>query len=203
MDNSNKKQVAGLAALLAITTACVILLNIVYYFTNEQIYANRKAVELGLITELIQGAYENDPLEDMIIIKDGDFFNGDANVGIYRARNASGPLGLVFMPVIANGYNGPISLAIGITYAGQLTGVRIQSQSETEGLGDRIHQDNSDWIQAFNGLSLTSTTQDAWAVKSDGGGFDQLSGATISPRGVIRAVKNTLDYYDIYKQELY
>ena len=171
--------------------------------TNDRIASNRDAAQLKLISELIRDPYINDPLQDMIIVSDSNFFNGDSQVGIYRARNAAGPVGVVFMPVIAVGYNGPVTLAVGVTYAGTLTGVRVHMQSETEGLGDNIHQDNSDWIQGFNGLSLGSVSLDGWALKSDGGEFDQLSGATISPRGVIRAVKSTLDYYDLYKQDLY
>ena len=34
-----------------------------------------------------------------------------------------------------------------------------------------------------------------WQVKRDGGEFDQFTGATITPRAVVRAVHNTLLYY--------
>ena len=107
------------------------------------------------------------------------------------------------MPVTARGYNGPVTLVIGISYSGTITGVRVGEQHETAGLGDRIDQNNSDWILGFENRSLRNTAVDGWTVRNNGGEFDQLSGATISPRGVIRQVKNTLDYYQIHSEELY
>ena len=88
-----------------------------------------------------------------------------------------------------------MEIAIGIQYDGTLTGVRIRQHRETPGLGDQVHQDNSPWIFGFYGHSLTGTPREGWAVKKDGGVFDQLSGATSSQRAVIRAVEHTLNYY--------
>jgi len=53
----------------------------------------------------------------------------------------------------------------------------------------------SPWIRSFDGKSLQDPTVDGWAVKRDGGEFDQFTGATITPRAVVRAVHNTLLYY--------
>jgi electron transport complex protein RnfG len=107
------------------------------------------------------------------------------------------------MPVSTPGYKGKIKLAIGVSYDGVISGVRIIEHQETEGLGDNIDQDKSDWITNFNKRSLSNTSNDAWAVINDGGEFDQISGATISPRSVINTVKNTLDYYEIKRDNLY
>ena len=120
---------------------------------------------------------------------------------VYRARLQNEFIGLVFMPIVATGYNGKINLAMGVSYDGMLTGVRIVEQHETSGLGDGIDQNNSDWILDFDKRSLSNTQ--TWALKRDGGDFDNLSGATISPRGVINAVKLTLDYYAINRSALY
>jgi len=83
----------------------------------------------------------------------------------------------------------------------------IEWTGATDGInriaGRWLCQEKSDWILGFTDRSLANTAIDAWAVQSDGGDFDQLSGATISPRGVINAVKNALDYYEINKQSLY
>ena len=43
---------------------------------------------------------------------------------------------------------------------------------------------------------------DGWAVRKDGGEFDQFVGATITPRAVVRAVRNALLYFQQNRAEL-
>ena len=64
---------------------------------------------------------------------------------------------------------------------------------ETPGLGDKIEAEKNDWILGFNGKSLQNPADTGWAVRKDGGEFDQFTGATITPRAVVKAVKRTLD----------
>lgn len=199
----NKQWVQSLLAVLFISIACVLLLSITHRFTRERIDDNRQRVTLALINDVMPLTHTNDLFNDRIDVTDANYLGTDTAVTVFRARQAQEPVGLVLMPVIANGYNGRIELAIGISYEGKITGVRVRTHQETEGLGDRIDQKKSDWITGFNERSLANTAMEAWAVQSDGGDFDQLSGATISPRGVINAVKNTLDYYQINKQLLF
>ncbi len=94
-------------------------------------------------------------------------------------------------------------MVIGIAYDGTLTGVRIISHKETERLGDNIHQDKSNWILGFNDRSLENTDEKKWAVKKDGGDFDQISGATITPRTVINIVYKVLEYYSENRDSFY
>ena len=171
--------------------------------SRDAIEANRRAAQLRLITEVMYLSYDNDLLSDHLQISDRDYFAAGIPIEVYRARKDGQPLGLVFMPVMASGYNGLIELAVGVTYNGELTGVRVHQHRETPGLGDQIHQSRGSWIFGFDHRSLANTPAAAWGVASDGGEFDQISGATISPRGVIKAVKSTLDYYEIHKNELY
>jgi electron transport complex protein RnfG len=87
------------------------------------------------------------------------------------------------------------SLLIAINYEGNIIGVRVLSHQETPGLGDKIELRRSNWILTFNERSLTNPTKDAWKVKKDGGEFDQLTGATITPRAIVKAVYKTLVFY--------
>lgn len=203
MQQQLKQYVITLAPVTVLAAVCFLSLSIVHGITRERVVTNERNVQLRLVTDVMPLSHDNDLLSDRIEISDRTFFNSSLPVTVYRAREKGKPVGLVFMPVIARGYNGPIELAVGIAYNGELTGVRVRSQKESKGLGDRISQDNSDWIFGFNGRSLRNTAADVWGVTSDGGAFDQLSGATISPRGVIKAVKNTLDYYQTDKEKLY
>jgi electron transport complex protein RnfG len=88
------------------------------------------------------------------------------------------------------GYSGEIRFLIGVDINGLIEGVRILSHSETPGLGDKIEIEKNDWILSFNQRSLANTS--TWKVKKDGGEFDQFSGATITPRSVVKGVHNAL-----------
>lgn len=100
------------------------------------------------------------------------------------------------LPVTApDGYGGAIDLLVGIDQKGTITGVRvIPPHNETPGLGDAIEIKKSPWILAFTGKSLDNLTKAQWAVKQDGGVFDAFAGATITPRAVVNAVYNALQY---------
>lgn len=187
---------------ILITLAAAVLLTFTHALTKDKIAANRQRAMLAVINDILPESYNNDLLDDVIEVREPDYFGG-APVSVYRLRKDAEPLGAIFLPVIAGGYNGPIELAIGISREGTLTGVRIRRHRETEGLGDGIHQDKSAWIQQFTGKSFDHPPRERWALAADGGEFDQLSGATISPRSVVNAVKNTLDFYELNKENLY
>jgi electron transport complex protein RnfG len=74
---------------------------------------------------------------------------------------------------------------------------------ETAGLGDAIDAAKSDWVQRFNGKSLTAPALERWAVEQDDGDFDSITGATVTSRAVVNAVKNTLLYFQQHRAELY
>ena len=203
MDERLRKALPALLPLLVLAIICAVILMIAGSLSRDRIETNRRTAQLRLITEVMYLSYDNDLFGDRLEISDSAYFNAGILVGVYRARKDGHPIGLVFMPVMASGYNGLIELAIGVSYNGELTGVRVHQHRETPGLGDQIHQNRSSWILGFDRRSLANTPAADWDVTSDGGGFDQISGATISPRGVIKAVKNTLDYYAIHKNTLY
>lgn len=188
---------------ITVTLACALLLALTHMLTRGKIADNRRAAMLQVINDILPDDYNNDLLHDVIEVRDPDYFAGEDPVSVYRLRKDGRPLGVILLPVIAKGYNGPIELALGVSYAGTLTGVRVRNQRETAGLGDNVHQDKSDWIRQFTGMSFSGTPREQWAVRRDGGEFDQLSGATITPRGVVKAVKNALDYYELNREKLY
>jgi electron transport complex protein RnfG len=84
-----------------------------------------------------------------------------------------------------------------------VSGIRVISHKETPGLGDKIDEKKSDWIFSFDGLSVSQPTATKWAVKKDGGEFDQFTGATITPRAVVAAVKNALIYFEQNREHLF
>jgi electron transport complex protein RnfG len=118
----------------------------------------------------------------------------EGGVTVYRARRA-GRVEAVVFKTVGRGYAGPIVCIMGVARDGQLLGVRVLKHSETPGLGDKIEPAKDRWIYAFEGKSLDAPPADKWAVKKDGGVFDQFAGATITPRGVVRAVKGGLELF--------
>lgn len=42
-----------------------------------------------------------------------------------------------------------------------------------------------------------------WKVKKDGGHFDSVAGATVTPRAVVKAVKKALAYANAHRDELF
>ena len=106
------------------------------------------------------------------------------------------------MAVAPDGYAGAIRLLVAVAPDGRLLGVRVLSHKETPGLGDAIDSRRSGWIGAFAGRSLEDPREDRWKVRKDGGDFDQLTGATVTPRAVVRAVRNALVYFDRHRDAL-
>ena len=113
------------------------------------------------------------------------------------------PIALVMATTAPDGYSGSIRLLVGINIDGSLSGVRVVAHRETPGLGDAIDEDRSDWIRIFDGKSLQDPPEERWAVRKDGGAFDQLTGATVTPRAVVKAVRQALLYYREHQQALF
>ncbi len=178
-----------------IAILCAIILSFTHELTRERISENIEIQKLKIISAVMTPDLDNDIYHDVKVINYTDDFGNESTSNVYRARKSDKPVGVVFMPVPATGYNGSIQLSIGILDDGSIFGVQVLSHHETEGLGGNIHQDKTDWLNNFAQQSLNVTTMDQWAVKNESGKFDQLSGATITSRGVINAVKNSLKLY--------
>ncbi len=175
----------------------------IHQFTAPRIADNERRVLLRGIHDVIpEDAYDNDVLRDTVTVRDPRL-GTDEPVTAYIARRRGRPVGIILPVVAPNGYGGAIHLLVGILADGTVGGVRVLSHKETPGLGDKIERSHSDWILAFTGRRLGDPPAARWAVKRDGGVFDQFTGATISPRAVVRAVKNALLYFQENRERLF
>ncbi len=182
-----------LALLAAICTA---LVAITWRLTGPRIEANEKAyLTQSLRPALANVFYDNDLDESTLLVPAPHDLPGTDDAVIYRLYAENRPVGAVFVVSARDGYSGPIRLLIGIEYSGQVTGVQVLEHRETPGLGDRIESSKSDWLLQFAGASLDKPALNRWAIRRDGGDFDQLTGASVTPRAVVRAVKDTLVYF--------
>lgn len=150
--------------------------------------------------------YNNDPLSDTRLVRDAQALQKlgrEEPVTVYRARKNGQPVGVILTATAPDGYSGEITVLIGVLADGRISGVRILEHRETPGLGDKIELDKSPWILEFNGRSLRDDNDPRWGVKKDGGDFDQFTGATITPRAVVEAVKNALVFVNRQGKRLY
>ena len=146
--------------------------------------------------------YDNNLLTDSLLVNSADANLGAAQTEVYLAKKQGELSAVCFKFVAPDGYAGPISLVMGIAKNGEILGVRVIAHVETPGLGDKIEISKSKWVLTFNGKSLDNLTVEQWAVKKDGGVFDQFSGATITPRKVVQAIKRGLEFYQAHQAEL-
>ena len=194
-----RKRVGYQSSLLGgFSTLAAALLMLGYNSTYEPI-AQRQADDLleSLSQVLPDSLHDNNLLDNAIIINDS---NGKP-LTIYRAMKEQHITGFAYRAT-AQGYAGEIDLMLGVRPDGELIGVRVLAHAETPGLGDKIEKDKSNWILGFNGRSLSNTSESEWHVKKDGGRFDQFSGATITPRGVVKAIHDGLMFFKQHREEL-
>ena len=196
----------GVAALILTGFAVVgtALVAVTYTHTNDIIAeAQRAALEASLNQLVPADQYDNRVTEDRIEVVAPEWLGTQEPVTVYRARKHGQPVALFATPVAPDGYSGPIQLLIGVRADGALAGVRVLSHKETPGLGDGIDEKRSPWILAFTGKSLSDPGPDGWKVKKDGGAFDQFTGATITPRAVVKATHKFLEYVQTHREELF
>ncbi len=180
------------------------LVALTHDLTAERIAANERAALLRSLHALVPPeAHDNDIATDVITVTDPRLLGTETPVTVYRARMGRQPVAAVLSPVAPDGYSGSIKLLVAARYDGSLGGVRVIAHRETPGLGDGIEAERSEWILQFAGLSLREPRQPLWKVKRDGGVFDQFTGATITPRAVVKAVKNSLLYFDAHRDALF
>lgn len=174
-----------------------LLLALAYGLTKEPIEQSALADLRQSLEQVIPaGIHDNNPAVDSVQLKlDG------LSLRVYQARKAGHVTGVAF-ETSRKGYSGDIRLLLGIDENGKLLGVRVLSHTETPGLGDKIEVARTDWITRFTGLSLGNPADEKWAVKKDGGPFDQFAGATITPRAVVNGIRDGLRLFAAHRQTL-
>ncbi|AQS36325.1 electron transport complex, RnfABCDGE type, G subunit [Shewanella psychrophila] len=182
----------GLFALL-----CTAFVAVVNHQTVDKIKEQQQLELKRTLHQLIpDDMHDNELTEYCILIHDKEAMGVDMPLPSYIATNQSVPVAIAMEAIAPDGYNGNIKLIIGIDSHGTVLGVRTLSHAETPGLGDKIDLRKSDWVLSFNQKKLQSETDKRWNVKKDGGDFDQFTGATITPRAYVKAVRKALIYFN-------
>ncbi|MDD5272236.1 MAG: electron transport complex subunit RsxG [Methylovulum sp.] len=146
--------------------------------------------------------HDNDMLQDTKTIPSADYNIAAKETLVYIAKKSAKVTAVCFKLTAPDGYSGAINMIMGIDRDGNILGVRVLSHKETPGLGDKIEAAKSNWIFSFVGRSLDNLTPTQWAVKKDGGEFDQFAGATITPRKTVQAINRGLLLFKAHQAEL-
>jgi electron transport complex protein RnfG len=199
---TNMFRTAVLLTLFAVV--CTVLVAYTFESTRGRIAkSEREALLQSLHSVIPPEMHDNDLFSDVILVTSKKYLGTDQPVPVFRARKNGKPVAAILTPIAPDGYNGAIKLIIGIRYDGTIIGVRVLQHNETPGLGDAIEVRRSPWIHVFDGRSLQNPGKEGWKVKRDGGDFDQITGATITPRAVVKAVHNALLYFAKNKKHLF
>ncbi len=203
---------------MALRTAVILFLFVVlftgllsgaYLWTKPALEASAIEEKMRLIDEVLpRTEYDNRLLEDALALPPTPALGIDEASTVYRARRGGQPVALVYEAVAPDGYSGKIRLLVALRADGTVAGVRVTQHRETPGLGDYIEPKKDKnktrpWITQFNGLSLASTEARAWKVKKDGGRFDSVAGATVTPRAVVRAVAKAVRFGTENRERLF
>jgi Na+-translocating ferredoxin:NAD+ oxidoreductase subunit G len=190
-------------ALAGFSLIAAILLGMADFATRGVIQTRLEEDLKSSLEEVVPAElHDNNLLNNAVIVPSSDANLGAKETVVYLAKKQGMVNAVCFKFIAPDGYAGPISLVMGLNSEGEILGVRIISHVETPGLGDKIEVSKSKWVLNFNGKSLNNLTLEQWAVKKDGGAFDQFAGATITPRKVVQAIRRGLEFYRAHKVEL-
>lgn len=171
-----------------------------YTLTRPNIEASERQEKMALISQVLPaGGFDND------LIGEARLLSAEPKLGLkrassyYLATQAGQPVGVVLEAIAPDGYAGEIKLLIGILADGRISGVRVTDHRETPGLGDYIEIRKNKWISQFDGKSVNNPAAADWHVRKDGGRFEFMVGATITPRAIVKAVHKALVWYEANK----
>lgn len=201
MKQSMVKNGLVLAAFAVLSTGLIAL---TYSGTEDEIEFQQQQQLMSVLNAIVPAnTYDNDIQHDCALISAADYLGSPEPQRIFRASMKGEPVAVAIETIAPDGYSGKIHLVVGVDQQLRVSGVRVLEHKETPGLGDKIELRISDWILAFNGKQLNDSNTAMWRVRKDGGQFDQFTGATITPRAVVGAVKRALNYYQLHRSEIF
>ncbi|MFS1461571.1 electron transport complex subunit RsxG [Vibrio lentus] len=199
MLNAIKKNGLVLAIFACASTG---LVAVTHYLTKDQIKQQEQAQLLSVLNQVIPHDLHDNELFSACTLVQAEELSTEQAMPAYIAKLNGEPSAIAIEAIAPDGYNGAIKVIVGMKIDGTILGTRVLSHQETPGLGDKIDLRVSDWILSFAGKKVTDSNLDRWKVRKDGGDFDQFTGATITPRAVVKSVKQAVQYVNQNNQAL-
>jgi electron transport complex protein RnfG len=196
--------IRGGVTLAAIAAVCTALVAATYAITDERIAANEQAwLEQSLQPVLAGLIFDSGVIESRLTIPAPHALPGSGDATVYRVYAGQSPVAALYVVSARDGYAGAIRLLVGVRVNGEIAGVHVLSHRETPGLGDQVESSKSDWVRQFDGRSLGDPAVAEWRIERDGGAFDQLTGASVTPRAIVKALRQTLEYHAVHADAVF
>ncbi len=192
---------AKILAIFAIV--CTAVVGITNELTKGRIKQQEQAQLLATLKSILPAEFHDNDMSGYCVQVTDDTLNPSESQVVYLATMNGMPAGAAITSVAPDGYNGKVHLISAFDIKGTITGVRVLKHKETPGLGDKIEIQRSDWIKSFENKTMADVSSSRWAVRKDGGMFDQFTGATITPRAIVKAVANAANYFTTHKNSLF
>ena len=190
-----------LALFALICTAVVAFVN---QLTADKIKQQEQLQLQGVLQQIIPNSiHDNDLTKSCILLKSETGLGTQEPMPAYIATKNGKPVAIAIEALAPDGYSGNIKLILALNNSGEVLGVRTLSQHETPGLGDKIELTKSDWVLSFSGKTMKSDDDVRWFVKKDGGEIDQFTGATITPRAYVKAIRHAISYFKAHQQTIF
>ncbi len=200
LGQSIKENTVGLSIFAVVTGGIIAFTQI---NTAAKIDANIQLAKAKTLHQIIaEDAYDNHLVTDTVLVSDPAVVADEGPTEAFVARKDGQAIAVILPAITNDGYTGKITSLVGINADGSIARVRVLTHQETPGLGDKVEVKKSDWVHQFESKSLSNPSISRWAVKKDNGDFDQITGATITPRAIVRSVLHSLRYFNEHKDDL-
>jgi RnfABCDGE-type electron transport complex D subunit/RnfABCDGE-type electron transport complex G subunit len=200
--STEKKKIPKSAVILCVITLIAgVCLSGVYNLTKDNIEQQQMAANVASYQEVCPDASDftyDDAITAAVDALGGEVYGTDfGKVYINEAvtgNDASGNVvGYVISVTSADGFDGNITLSLGISADGTVNGISFTELNETAGMGMRCAE--AEFKDQFAGVNVEKFTLNKAGGSTADNEIDSVSGASISSGAVVNAVNAALDFY--------
>ncbi len=187
-ENFGREYVYPVVILVVICVVTTALLAITNFVSAPVIEKNQEASATATRKELLTDA-------DSFTSVDTDLQTSEDQSAkvteVYQADNGSGYV----ITVVTKSFGGDLTMMVGLSSDGAITGVKVTDSSDTPGVGSKDAQ--PDYLAQYDGLSqLTSEdVKKETSTTSDGAVFQYITGASVSGSAIHKGVYLALEQY--------
>ena len=187
--------------LCVITLIAGLLLSTVYGMTKAQIALKQEEEKTASYKEVLPDADKfstGSDLKSKVAALDGKTYGtsfGKVTIdGAVEGKNSSGDtVGYVIAVTSGDGFNGDISLSVGILTDGTVNGISFTTLNETAGMGMKAEEPA--FKDQFAGKNVDSFVLNKQGGSTEDNQIDSISGASITSGAVVNAVNAAVDFY--------
>ena len=189
-------------ALCAITLIAGVALSGVYKLTESRIAEQKLAAKAASYREVCPEAQDftyDEAITAKVTALNGEVYGTDFGKAyineVIVGKDGSGKVaGYVISATSKDGMDGEITMSVGLSTDGTVTGISFTVMNETAGLGSLVTEDA--FKGQFNGVKTDRFTLFKAGGAAAPGEINGVSGATISSSAVVNAVNAAVDFFE-------